>query len=148
VNAGWRAAIAAAQLGPHALATSAPGRPSRSARKARRGRIGVPFVSTRSRIATMYRVPSSSLRPGRMMSARFFTSVVFASISAKWRMRSPVAAFMRTVGWSASSERAKFVWNATFVAARSTGKPVSGKSERITGPGLKPSRVFQSVGSM
>ena len=40
------------------------------------------------------------------------------------------------------------MWKATCEAARSTGKPVSGKSARIIGPGLKPSSVFQSVGSM
>ena len=39
------------------------------------------------------------------------------------------------------------MWKATFEAARSTGEPVSGKSAMIIGPGLKPSSVFQSVGS-
>ena len=44
--------IAAAQPGPHATATSASEIWSRSARNARRAVIGVPLVSTRSRIAT------------------------------------------------------------------------------------------------
>jgi hypothetical protein len=82
------------------------------------------------------------------MKLFFSTSAVCSSSSPKCRMRSPSSAFMSTVGWSASSERAKSVWKATPEAVRSIGWPVSRNRETIIGPGLKPSSVFQSVGSM
>src|SRR5262249_31948831 len=65
--------------------------------------------------------------------------------SAKWATRSPVSASTNMVGLSAASERSRSVIRGAPDAMRSTAP---GKKVSISGPGLNPSSVFHSVGSM
>ncbi len=79
-----------------------------------------------------------------MMRARSTSLVALASSSAKNGQRCPVVASSRTMGASAASERPMSVIGAAPVAVRSA----PGTLARISAPGLKPSLVFQSLGSM
>ncbi len=79
-----------------------------------------------------------------MMSARFASDVALASSSAKNGQCSPVVASTSTIGESGVSDRPMSVIGGAPLAARST----PGNVARIMAPGLKPSFVFQSAGSM
>src|SRR5437870_6227618 len=67
------------------------------------------------------------------------------SFSPKSSIRWRLSASSRTTGLPGSSEAAKFVSGGTLEAARSTP---CGNTVIIIEPGLKPSSVFQGVGSM